>query len=53
MYKKQKNMFKILVQNLKYFRMNFNIYLFESNFLHLNFKICLGGAQKHSEGRML
>jgi hypothetical protein len=38
---------------LKYFRMNFTKRLFELNFLHSKFKICLGAAQKHSEGRGL
>jgi hypothetical protein len=28
------------------------IYLFELNFLRSDFKICLGAAQKYSEGRM-
>jgi hypothetical protein len=46
-------MFKILVQNLKYFRMNFILHLYISIKLStLKIQNLFGGRTKNSEGRM-
>jgi hypothetical protein len=50
-----KQTFLKFITNVKIFQNEFlfHIYLFEVNFLCTKFKICLGAAQKHSEGRGL
>jgi hypothetical protein len=51
MYKKQKKMFKILVQILKYFRMNLT-FIYLNKLSTLEIQNLFGGPQNHS-GRLM